>query len=229
MKKFNPQHCIIVFVKAPVEGLVKTRLAGCLGARGALLLYRALAEDVLAAVCAMDCQVRVFYYPANHQAIVRGWLGDDMPLYVQQGADLGERMHHALCCTAADGFERIVLLGSDIPGIDEQIIKSAFTALTTRPAVFGPAKDGGYYLAGFKSGAIFPRAFAAIDWGSSDVFEQTMKRFAKKGQTPAVLPVLSDMDTPDDLRALAAKLAGDGGFQGRLLHTREVLEKINIL
>jgi hypothetical protein len=164
MKKFNPQHCIIVFVKAPVEGLVKTRLAGCLGARGALLLYRALAEDVLAAVCAMDCQVRVFYYPANHQDIVRGWLGDDLPLYVQQGADLGERMHHALCCTAADGFERIILVGSDIPGIDEQIIKSAFTALATRPAVFGPAKDGGYYLVGFKSGAIFPQAFAAIDW-----------------------------------------------------------------
>ncbi|MCF8028531.1 MAG: TIGR04282 family arsenosugar biosynthesis glycosyltransferase [Desulfobacteraceae bacterium] len=229
MKKFNPQHCIIVFVKAPLEGLVKTRLAGCLGARGALLLYRALAADVLGAVCAMDCQVRVFYYPANHQDIVRGWLGDHIALYVQQGADLGQRMHHALCCTAADGFERIVLIGSDIPGIDEQILKSAFSALETSPAVLGPAKDGGYYLVGFRSGSIFPQAFDAIDWGCSDVFEQTMKRFEEKGQTPAVLPVLSDIDTPEDLRVLAVQLAGGGGFQGRLLHTRDVLGQMKIV
>lgn len=229
MKKFNQQHCIIVFVKAPVEGLVKTRLAGRLGARGAMLLYRALAEDLLAAVCAMDCQVRVFYYPANHQDIVRGWLRDDMPLYAQQGADLGERMHHALCCTAADGFERIILIGSDIPGIDEQIIKSGFAALEAGPAVLGPASDGGYYLVGFTSGSIFPQVFAGIDWGSSNVFEQTMKRFGKNGQAPAVLPVLSDIDTSEDLRVLATQLAGGGGFLGRLLRTRDVLEKINII
>ncbi|MBS0014049.1 MAG: TIGR04282 family arsenosugar biosynthesis glycosyltransferase [Desulfobacterales bacterium] len=229
MEKFNPQHCIIVFVKAPVEGFVKTRLAGCLGARGALLLYRALAEDVLAAVCAMNCQVRVFYYPVDQHDIVRGWIGNHVRLYAQQGADLGRRMHHALCSAEADGFQRIILVGSDMPEIDQKILQSGFSALETRPAVFGPAKDGGYYLAGFASGCIFPQAFSGIAWGTSQVFKETMKRFAEKGQTPGVLPVLSDVDTPEDLRALAAKLAADKGLHNRLVRTRAVLGKMKVI
>ncbi|MBS3755312.1 MAG: TIGR04282 family arsenosugar biosynthesis glycosyltransferase [Desulfobacterales bacterium] len=229
MKTLDESKCLIVFVKAPVRGTVKTRLAEDLGDSGAVRLYRALVEDLLATIYRMNINLRIFYHPGKHEALMRKWLGADAPLFVQQGADLGQRMHHALGCTAAEGFRSVVLIGSDIPGLNDQIINNAFSLLGAYPAVIGPAVDGGYYLIGFRAGCIFMGAFTGIDWGTPNVLEKTLQRFRQKGKETPLLPSLRDIDTRADLQAFAAGLSDGAARSSRLQHMRAVLGEMKMI
>ncbi|MFW6053120.1 MAG: TIGR04282 family arsenosugar biosynthesis glycosyltransferase [Desulfosalsimonas sp.] len=229
MKTLDQSGCIIIFVKAPVPGAVKTRLAEDLGVYPSVRLYRAFVADLFAAINRMNINLRIFYHPGKHLRLMREWLGENAPLFVQQGEDLGQRMHHALCCTAAEGFRSVVLIGSDIPELSEQIINSAFLALADHPAVIGPAMDGGYYLIGFKSGFIFREAFTGIDWGSSAVLEETLQRFREKERDVFTLSTLRDIDTLEDLQAFAADLADEAALSPLLQNTRAVLLQMGMI
>lgn len=224
-----PTPCIIFFVKAPVPGAVKTRLAGHTGGRGALRLYRALVADTLATLRRVNIDLRIFYHPCGHAEQMRDWLGADAALYAQQGADLGERMYNAFRRIADEGFGSMILIGSDIPGLDERIIHAAFSELAEHPVVIGPAADGGYYLAGFRSDALFREAFIGMDWGSGRVLKQTLARFRARGRQVPLLPCLRDIDTWADLRALAENLACDPAARCRLSRTRAVLAEMNLV
>ncbi|MCF8111230.1 MAG: TIGR04282 family arsenosugar biosynthesis glycosyltransferase [Desulfobacteraceae bacterium] len=229
MKTLDQSKCLILFVKAPVPGAVKTRLAEDLGVYPSVRLYRAFAADILAAINRMNINLRIFYHPAKHLRLMREWLGENAPLFVQQGADLGERMHNALCCTAAEGFRSVVLIGSDIPDLNEQIINSAFSALAEHPAVIGPAMDGGYYLIGFRSRFIFSEAFTGIDWGSPAVLEKTLQRFREKGREVSALSALRDIDTRQDLQAFAADMSDEAVLSPVLQNTRAVLLQMGMI
>ena len=214
---------MILFVKAPVLGAVKTRLAAHIGAEEALLLYRAFVADVLERVSAMDLRLRIFYYPPREWGLMREWLGEGLRFCAQRGEDLGERMHEAFCRAAQEGFERIVLAGSDIPELDERIISGAFSALEKTPAVIGPAADGGYYLAGFRADSVCRQVFAGIDWGTDRVLDQTLEHFAEQGLSVEMLPCLSDIDTVADLTALSSRLSAQPDLAARLRHTGKAL------
>lgn len=229
MKTLDQSRCLILFAKAPVQGAAKTRLAEDLGDAAALRLYRAFVADLLAAIYRMNINLRIFYHPGKHEDLVRKWLGEDAPLFAQQGADLGERMHHALCCTATEGYRNIILIGSDIPGLNAQIINKAFSLLAQHPAVIGPAVDGGYYLIEFRSQSIFREAFTGIDWGTQNVLEKTLQRFRHKGKQAPLLPSLRDIDTRADLQALAADLSDGAARSCRLQHTRAVLAEMKMI
>ena len=229
MKTLDESKCLILFARAPLRGTVKTRLAEDLGDSGAVRLYKAFVADLLAAITRMNINLRIFYHPGKHEALMRNWLGADAPLFVQQGADLGERMHHALCCTAAEGYRNIILIGSDIPGLNEQIINKAFSLLAEHPAVIGPAVDGGYYLIGFRTPGILREAFTGIDWGSPNVLEKTLQRFRHKGKEAVLLPSLRDIDTRADLQALAADLSDSAAHSSPLQHTRAVLAEMKMI
>lgn len=228
MKKINPSRCIILFVKAPVLGAVKTRLARDYGDKAALVFHKAFAADILDTLGRMDLPLRIFYHPENQGDLAKEWLGAHAPLHAQKGSDLGQRMHHALCRTAAEGFDRLVLIGSDIPEIDEQSISRAFSALKTHPAVVGPAGDGGYYLIGFQKKAIFPEVFSGIDWGTASVLEKTLGRFRRNGMNPAIAATLKDIDTRCDLEDLAARLKKGDDAGLRLQHTRAAIMQMKI-
>jgi len=128
----------------------------------------------------------------------------------QEGTDLGERLFRGLSAAAAlDGGARAVAaLGSDHPTVDLEVLAAAFERVEAgADVVLGPSFDGGYYLIVTAASALRPELFAGIDWSTERVLEQTVARIEAAGlRLQRVAPAL-DVDTPEDLRRLAAELA----------------------
>lgn len=196
----KPRRAILVFVRAPQPGRVKTRLAAAIGDHAALRVYRRLAEHTLAQVRALvaeDVEVRVHYAPADAGDAVRAWLGAGPAYLPQADGDLGARMMDAFARAFAGGVERVVIVGSDLPEVSASVLRRAFGLLDAHPAVIGPAKDGGYYLLGLRG--MIGGIFEGITWSTSAVLEATLDRFHAAGIDPARLEELADVDTVDDL------------------------------
>lgn len=191
---------MLVFVRAPAAGAVKTRLAAAVGAEAALSLYRRLAEHTLreaAALAGEGVEVRVHHTPADAGDAVRGWLGAG-PVYLPQAeGDLGMRMREAFARAFADGARQVVIVGSDLPALSAELLRRAFALLEAHPAVIGPARDGGYYLLGLTG--LVDGIFDGIAWSTSEVLAATLARFHAAGVEPAMLEQLADVDEIGDL------------------------------
>lgn len=192
---------LIVFVRIPVKGNVKTRLAKTIGDEAALALYRCFVSDTLATVRRTGFASRVFFHPQDAHRAVIDWLGNDMVYMPQEGSDLGERMVAAFNRTLP-GCSRAVLIGSDCPDLSPVFLHDAFESLKDSDAVLGPAADGGYYLIGFSSAGFLEAPFRGIQWGNASVFEDTMAILRKNRVNVRVLPTWNDIDEYQDLKAL---------------------------
>ncbi len=200
------QPLIILFVKAPVRGQVKSRLAAsALGDDATLELYRNFCLDILDTLKQTGIPVRICYYPPDSGNAVAGWLGPGQQYLPQEGRDVGERMDNAFRQAFSRGFSRVLLIGSDIPDLPAPLFSDAMAALLTHDAVIGPARDGGYYLIGFRNDTFAPGVFSGIAWSTGAVFEQTMAAFAHAGRRVHELPLWQDVDTIEDLKDLAAR------------------------
>ena len=195
-------NAVIVFIKSPEKGRVKTRLAKGVGQTAALELYRCFVMDVLSMVCSTPWALRVYYYPENASDRIRSWLGDDLDFFPQKGATLGDKMANALADTFTQGFKRAVLIGSDLPDLPPGIIDEAFRGLDQCSGAIGPSQDGGYYLIGFTAGGFTPQIFNGIAWGTSEVFNLTLKVFKEYHVSHYTLPMWHDIDTREDLSFL---------------------------
>jgi uncharacterized protein len=191
---------LIVFLKLPVNGKVKTRLAKTIGIEAATDLYRCFVSDTLASVRQTGYPPVVSVYPPDACVAIAEWLGDDMVYQPQEGGDLGERMSAAFR-EAFHSCSRAVLVGADCPDLPVDILREAFDHLKTHGAVVGPAKDGGYYLIGFSSSGIPGELFKGIEWGTSGVFEATMAVLRKYRIDVHILPLWNDIDEYHDLKA----------------------------
>ena len=189
---------LIVFVKAPRPGEVKTRLAAGIGAEQAAAAYRALAEGVLerTAPLAQEYERLVFHAPPEAGAEIALWLPAET-LVPQEGPDLGARMDAAFGAAFERGARKAVLVGSDVPQLGRTHVGQAFDALEDVPVVLGPAADGGYYLVGLRERR--PELFQGIEWGTAGVLEATLARCAALGLRPRLLATLVDIDTAADL------------------------------
>jgi rSAM/selenodomain-associated transferase 1 len=196
---------ILLFIKAPVRGQVKTRIAAALGEDAALELYQRFVLDILDALEQTGVPVRICYSPPDSGKAVTGWLGPERQYQPQEGRDVGERMADAFQQAFSGGISRAVLIGSDIPDLPAPLLKDVMAALLTHDAVIGPACDGGYYLIGFKDETFLPSAFQHIPWSTSAVFERTMAAFDRAGKQVHVLPEWQDVDTIQDLKDLSAR------------------------
>lgn len=202
-----PAELLIVFVKRPRPGEVKTRLAQNVGADDASAVYRAMAEHVLretAARAAGEYGRLVRFTPASAREEIERWLPSE-PCAPQAGDDLGERMAHAFAQAFADGTRRVVLIGTDTPALERGHVLQAFQALRTHDLVIGPARDGGYYLVGLA--APRPELFRGIAWSTPSVCAATLARAAAHGLRTHALPELCDVDTLADLRHEWKRLA----------------------
>lgn len=206
--KMTKNNAVIVFIKSPEKGRVKTRLAQGVGDTAALALYRCFVMDVLDMVRSTPWALRVYYYPENAFPRIRSWLGDDLDLFPQKGFTLGEKMENALTDTFTAGYEKAVLIGSDLPDLPAEIIDTAFKRLDRCGAAIGPSRDGGYYLIGFTTKGFFPKIFHGIPWGTNQVFNLTLGRFMDHHVAHYTLPLWQDIDTQKDLSCL--KLDPDG-------------------
>jgi rSAM/selenodomain-associated transferase 1 len=205
----SSSDAILVFVRAPEPGRVKTRLAAEIGPDAALRVYRRLAEHAVAEARAVDASLRIHHTPADAGDAVRRWLGDGAIYLPQADADLGRRMEAAFRAAFDDGFGRVVIIGSDLPGLSADVLRDAFRLLDTHPVVLGPAIDGGYYLLGLR--AMVPGIFRGIPWSTPDVLSRTLDVLDTLGITPALLAPLADVDEaadlPDGWREWAAERA----------------------
>jgi uncharacterized protein len=190
---------LIIFVKNIILGNVKTRLAKTVGDEMAILVYRQLLTITEEATSAIDFD-KVVYFSDNVSE--EAWI--NFTKEVQFGKDLGERMSNAFTIGFMQDYESIVLIGSDLPEISEEIILKGFKELETADAVFGPASDGGYYLIGMNS--LHPFAFENKPWSKSNLLEITLKEFTLNGITFSLIDVLNDIDTIDDLLASSLKI-----------------------
>lgn len=191
---------LIVFGRYPRVGKTKTRLIPALGPAGAAALQKRLAEKTVAAARQAAKRIGsrlVFCHDGGHRKQLCRWLGDRRIHYVAQAdGDLGRRMHRAIHRAFEDGARRVVLVGTDIPGLTASRLKQAFSALNQNDLVFGPSTDGGYWLVGMTKPE---NIFDGIVWGRPDVLEKSLALARNKGMRPQMLAPLNDLDTPDDL------------------------------
>lgn len=200
---------VLVFLRAPRPGRVKTRLEPFLSRPDVAVLYRAFVEDLLATLDAGAVPMEIRFCPADAKAEVRRWLGPDRLYRAQSGEDLGQRMARAFAAAFSRGIDQALIVGSDLPDLPGERIHQAFSRLESTDAVVGPGTDGGYYLIGFRARGFVPELFSGIDWGQERVLAQTLAKAAEFGIACSLLPPWSDVDEPDDLRALARRLRTD--------------------
>ncbi|MCP4681174.1 MAG: DUF2064 domain-containing protein [Desulfobacterales bacterium] len=190
---------IVVFTRYPVPGRTKTRLIPRLGSVRAADLQRLLTEKTLSTVKSIKShkapEVEVCFEGGSLKKM-RQWLGPEYHFSRQVVGDLGDRMNASFVQTFKDGCNRVVLLGSDIPGIELDHIEKAFEGLDTHDMVIGPSSDGGYWLVGLKNHVDI---FHDIDWGSSLVLKQTLIIAKELGLNVFKLDTLTDIDTVEDL------------------------------
>jgi uncharacterized protein len=190
--------CIIVFVKAPYPGQVKTRLGKSIGSEAAAQLYRYFTEEVLATVDSLGVHSIIFFSPAQDELVLREWLGD-RSYQAQQDGHLGERMADAFDQCFQLGFGRVLILGSDCPDLPREYLIEALDALSQNHAVIGPSADGGYYTLGFTPSTFCPAVFGPLPWSTDQVFPQTLDILNQFFCPIKVLPQWSDIDTLADL------------------------------
>ncbi|HUF11399.1 MAG TPA: TIGR04282 family arsenosugar biosynthesis glycosyltransferase [Rhodothermales bacterium] len=215
---------IIVFGKNPTPGKVKTRLASEFGLDGAAELYGALLIDTLVRFSQLGAAVRLYLAPTTEpiSATVAPFDGKRLR---QRGNGLGPRMKHAFEDTFDEGYHLVVIIGSDHPTLPLSTIEQAFTELR-RPdtVVIGPSHDGGYYLLGLSeaTGVLFD----GMTYSHPDVFVQSGARARSAGLKIVTLEPWYDIDTPHDVRRLAADLIGD---ETPCPHTREWLLEAGLM
>ncbi|MBD2125197.1 TIGR04282 family arsenosugar biosynthesis glycosyltransferase [Microcoleus sp. ZQ-A2] len=193
-------ECLIIFTRYPEPGNTKTRLIPVLGAEGAATLQRQMTEHKLAEVNQLltfyPLSVEVHFAGGNEQ-LMQEWLGSSLVYRRQSEGDIGDRMASAFQLSFAAGMTAGVLIGSDCPDLNASLMAEAFQLLRQHDLVLGPALDGGYYLIGLRR--LIPELFTGIPWSTAEVLQQTITIAKRLGLAVAKLPLLSDVDRPEDL------------------------------
>lgn len=202
---------IIMMSRVPQAGKTKTRLMPMLTGEECAIFQLACLMDICGTVAATDACGYIFYTGSRRELLQNsGLLGNfpaaavesyrnslsKMSMLPQRGEELGQRMASA-CRQILAKHDRVVVIGTDIPGLSGKILSEAFRQLESADLVIGPAADGGYYLLGMKQTC--PDVFTDIHWGSGSVFNETMAAIGRSGLSCARLPVQKDIDTWEDL------------------------------
>lgn len=192
---------VVIFAKAPLAGLAKTRLIPALGRQGAAELARRLLGHTLReALAAQVGPVELCVTPsANHPIWPTLALPMSVPLTEQGDGDLGERMARA-ARRVLDAGEAVVLIGTDCPQLDAAQLQQAASALRHAHATLLPAFDGGYVLLGLNQ--FDASVFSGIAWSTNSVASATLQRLAQLNWLVHTGPTLHDIDEPPDLQWL---------------------------
>lgn len=192
---------LLIFLKAPVAGKVKTRLARDMGDFAALEIYQRLVRRQMAAL-PEGWPVEIHFAPAYADSVMRDWLGEqpNWSFWPQVESGLGERLAHATAESFKRGAQSVMLIGGDCPELGEAAFLAGAQYLAESNVVIGPTMDGGYYLLGMDS----PRLalFENVAWSTESVADRTREIIREQGWTSAELLQLRDVDTLEDWEAL---------------------------
>lgn len=189
-------NLLMIFIKNPVEGDVKTRLGASIGSTNALLIYKKLLDHTRTTALSVECKRQVWYSSMIDRR--DEWEGTSFDKKLQKGETLGARMACAFREAFESGHKRVVIIGSDCHDLDPHHLRQAFRDLESYDAVIGPSEDGGYYLLGLNRPD--DRLFKDIEWSSAEVYDQTVSRFSDLGMSYSILETLNDIDTIEDLK-----------------------------
>lgn len=195
-------NCLLLFVKSPIKGQVKTRLAAQTGGNFEVELYKCFVEDTISLAENLDVHLELCFYPANTKSTFLKWLGEQHSYRAQIGNNLGERLRNAFDNAFKEGFSNVVAIGSDSPDLPANYLSESFEALDAHDTTIGPANDGGYYLIGFSKEGFIPEVFDNISWSTDSVFEQTVSILKQHDRKVYLLPLWYDVDTIEDLKPL---------------------------
>ena len=207
------REALVLMARAPVEGAVKTRLAGALTTAEVLELYLNFLRDTFRMMEQVqaerdDLALVLCFTPEGSEEAFEEVEREGCLMMAQRGADLGERIVNCLDDLFQRGYARVVVIGADSPALPADYVVDAFDELTdARTVAIGPTLDGGYYLIGLAGPA--PEIFRDIPWSTEGVLEETRARIAAAGMKMVELPEFIDIDTPADLELLAEVLAED--------------------
>jgi len=196
---------ILLFIKVPIKGQVKSRLAADVGEEAALDLYKSFVLDIIDTLEGSGYTLRICYYPHDRADMFTSLFGIRYRMMPQEGKDLGEKMENAFKQIFSEGYTRAILIGSDIPDLAPAVLRDALESLTKNDVVIGPASDGGYYLIGFHKDSLLPRIFHNREWGTERVFQDTMDILRNTSLRVHLAPQWSDVDTIGDLKSLALR------------------------
>ncbi len=190
----DKENILILFYKYPEKGEVKTRLAQSVGDQQAFEIYNCMLNDLYTAAGKIS-SVKIV------NSTRPGGIPAGQPAYdsfLQQGADLGEKMLNAFRKVFSLEFSRAILIGSDCPEITSDLLNEAFDSLSRHDYVIGPAGDGGYYLIGMNRGVLCSAVFEDIAWSTSNVLSETTDRLDAERYRYKILKELKDIDTLED-------------------------------
>ena len=189
---------LIIFIKNPKLGKVKTRLAVTVGDEKALSIYKKLLDFTQKLAISLPCERLLFY--SDEIETNDNWSNIFFQKNKQHGNDLGERMKNAFQKTLLTS-KKAVIIGSDCAELTKEILENAFDALEKNDFVIGPAEDGGYYLIGMNY--FEPSVFENINWSTEEVLPKTLEKIAHLERKVALLPTLSDTDNEEDWKKIA--------------------------
>ncbi|HEX8331862.1 MAG TPA: TIGR04282 family arsenosugar biosynthesis glycosyltransferase [Segetibacter sp.] len=194
---------LIIFVRNPVLGKVKTRIAKDLGDEAALEIYKKLLSHTHSITSHLQIDRYVFY--ADYINDNDLW---ELSLYnkeLQTGDHLGERMYNAFELLFKKGYSKVCVIGSDCVELTDHVINEAFSILDNKNSVIGPTYDGGYYLLGMSS--LIRQLFQGKNWSTDTVCSDTIENLSNLNYTYSLLPVLSDVDNAEDCKRYSSLLS----------------------
>lgn len=206
----NGQELLLVFLKYPTPGTVKTRLASSLGPEVAGRVYRLCAGLTLKRLASFRERAILYVDPQQALPATRQWLGSGWALRPQVGTTLGERLVSATDEAFSLGARRVVVIGTDSPWMQPPDVTEAFAALHGADVVIGPAEDGGYYLIGFSRKR--PALFERMAWSSPRLYAQTRQKAERLGLGLTVLRRGYDVDYAEDVRRFVEEERWRGGL-----------------
>lgn len=201
-------NALVVMAKAPIPGSVKTRLVPVFSAPQAAALARALLIDQLEHLRAFrNADLYLAFTPLSARRLIRRLTPTRFEIFPQRGAGLGVRMQNIFATLFARGYQRIVLIGGDLPPVPLEYFTRALAYLDhpESRAALGPTHDGGYYLIGLNRNQ--PAVFDQMSWSHDQVLRQTLERIISLNIKGHLLPRWHDIDTTDDVRCLQSTLA----------------------
>ncbi|AZJ34678.1 TIGR04282 family arsenosugar biosynthesis glycosyltransferase [Tenacibaculum singaporense] len=188
------RNLLLIFTRNPKLGKVKTRLAKTIGDEAALDIYKFLLEHTKQVTQNLSCDKAVYYSVKIRDNDI--WDAPVYQKYQQEGSDLGVRMLNAFQQAFSTGYEKAVIIGSDLPDLTSEHINQAYEKLNSNDVVMGPAEDGGYYLLGMKK--LHANIFQNKDWGTSTVRKDTLNDL--QNESVHLLETLNDVDVFDDIK-----------------------------
>ncbi|SNS28979.1 hypothetical protein SAMN06295967_106188 [Belliella buryatensis] len=190
------KKALIVFQKNPVLGKVKTRLAATVGDAKALEIYMKLLQHTYKVINQIEAIDTFIYFSEKVESGLEEMFVDRVKLSVQNGADLGSRMKNAFEEIFQEGYDQAAIIGTDCPEITEDLINQAFETLAYSDTVFGPARDGGYYLLGMNQ--FIPHLFEKMTWSHDRVLMDSIEKLNLNRNSFTLLEMLSDIDNEAD-------------------------------